>query len=343
MSDIGTFTLKKTVKLSDLKDNKDVLEEADFTDKAMIDGDLHFFQFKYTPSKTTTKQFKMERGVFHIEATNSGLKPRKIEVKTSSILENTNAVTQIRTRIDAFFDKLHVYKEEGIDNPKRGMLVHSAAGVGKTVCISRVTADYVRDHNTCVMVWPSDAIHPDDFQEFLGSQCDWEGIDRFLLIIEDLGGGSDIWGSQQQKTPASLLNFLDGVENIFKKPSFLIATSNNADSFQSNIISRPGRFDVVIGLALPDASERIALLKFFAKDRWNYNNQETRELEKLTEGFAAAHLKEVYLRSRIDDKTMFQTANELKKHIEQIAKGLSLDKAKNNGSVGFGARDDDDF
>ncbi len=332
--EFGKFKWKKTVKLSDLEKGVDFLEEADFTDKAVIGGELTFYQFAYAETKVT-KTFKMERGVFHIEATNAGLKPRKIDIKSGSILENTNAVTQIRTRIDAFFNKLDVYREEGIENPKRGMLVHSAAGVGKTVCISRVAADYVRDHNTCVMVWPSDAIHPDDFQEFLGSQCDWSGIERFLLIIEDLGGGSDIWGSQQQKTPASLLNFLDGIETVFKKPSFLIATSNNADSFQSNIISRPGRFDVVIGLPLPSMDERLSLLKFFAKDRWKFTQIEERELGALTTGFAAAHLKEVYLRSRIDDKTMFQTAQEIKEHIAQIKKGLSLDKAKTN-SLGFG-------
>ncbi len=339
MDEIGTFKVKKKVKWSDLEAEKDFLEEADFTDKAIIDGELHFLQFKFNAPKTT-RTFAMERGVFHIEATNAGLKPRKIEIKSGNILENTRAVTEIRTRIDAFFNKLDVYREEGIENPKRGMLVHSAAGVGKTVCISRVANDYVKDHNTCVFVWPSDAIHPDDFQEFLGSQCDWSGIDRFLLIIEDLGGGSDIWGSQQQKTPASLLNFLDGIESVFKKPSFLIATSNNADAFQSNIISRPGRFDVVIGLPLPDAQERMSLLKFFAKDRWNFDVHEEKELSVLTHGFAAAHLKEVYLRSRIDDKTMFETAIEIKAHIAQIKKGLSVDK-KPSGSLGFGS--DDDF
>ncbi len=342
MNEAGTFTLKKKVKISDLESQKDTLDEADFTDKAIIDGELHFFQFKYNAPAVAKRSFKMERGVFHIEATNSGLKPRKIDVKTGSFMENTRAVTEIRTRIDAFFNKLDIYKEEGIDNPKRGMLVHSAAGVGKTVCISRVSADYVKDHNTCVMVWPSDAIHPDDFQEFLGSQCDWSEIDRFLLVIEDLGGGSDIWGSQQQKTPASLLNFLDGIESVFKKPSFLIATSNNADSFQSNIISRPGRFDVVLGLPLPDALERLSLLKFFAKDRWKFTPQEEKELAKLSEGFAAAHLKEVYLRSRLDDKTMFETALEIKQHIAQIRKGLSLDK-KSSGSVGFGGESDENY
>ncbi len=335
---LGKFELQRIVTLTELKNKTAVLEESDYTDRVSIDGEVNFFQFKFIPADVQESKFVMTKGSFYLEQTNTGIKPRKIETRQTQILDSTNSAKEIRKRIDAFFNKLDVYREEGIENPKRGMLVHSGPGVGKTTIITKVMNEYVQEFNTCVLVWPSDAVHPDDVQEFLGSDCDWSGIDRFLLVIEDLGGGSDIWGSQQTKTPAALLNFLDGIEAVFKKPTFIISTTNNADAFQDNIISRPGRFDIVLGLPAPTRSDRINLLKFFCKNKWTFDQKEENELADLTIGFSAAHLKEVYLRSRIDDKTMFETATEIKQQIDKIkSSGLSVDK-RSSGSVGFGER-----
>lgn len=338
----GKFELQKVVTLTELKNKTATLDEADYTDRLSIDGEVNFFQFKFIPAENQASKFVMEKGSFYLEQTNAGIKPRKIETRATRILDSANAAVEIRKRIDSFFNKLDVYKEEGIENPKRSMLIHSGPGVGKTTVISKVMNEYVQEFNTCVLVWPTDTVHPDDVQEFLGGECDWSGIDRFLLVMEDLGGGSDIWGSQQQKSPAALLNILDGIEAVFKKPTFIISTTNNPDAFQDNIISRPGRFDIVLGLPSPSKRDRINLLKFFAKDRWNFSEKEEDEIGKLTEGFSAAHLKEVYLRHRIDDKTMFETALEIKKHIDKIkSTGLSTDK-KGGSSVGFGGRDWDE-
>lgn len=335
---LGKFELQKIVTLTELKNKTSALEEADYTDRASINGETTFFQFKFIPPDHQESKFVMTKGAFYLENTNSGLKPRKIETKQTNILNNTNAATEIRKRIDAFFNKLDVFREEGIENPKRGMLVHSGPGVGKTTTITKVMNEYVQENNTCVLVWPSDTVHPDDVQEFLGSECDWSGIDRFLLVIEDLGGGSDIWGTQHQKTPAALLNFLDGIEAVFKKPTFIIATTNNASAFSSNIISRPGRFDVVLGLPSPSAEERMDLLKFFCKDKFVINDKDDAKLRKLTDGFSAAHLKEVYIRARIDEKTLIETATEIKKHIDKISsqKGLDPEQAEASQSLGFG-------
>jgi len=340
---VGKFQLERTVTLKELQNGSKQLEEADYTDRVTVDGELSFLQFKFIPPEYAASKFVMTKGAFYLEMTNSGIKPRKIELRQTKILDSANSAVEIRKRIDFFFNKLDVYKEEGIENPKRGMLVHSAPGVGKTTIISKVISEYVEAHNTCALVWPSDTVHADDVQEFLGSECDWSGIDRFILTIEDLGGGSNIWGHQEAKSPAALLNFLDGIESVFKKPTFIISTTNNADAFQDNLISRPGRFDIVLGLSGPSKEDRLNLLKFFARDRWDMTPEQEREIVKLTDGFSAAHLKEVYLRSRIDDKTMFETAEEIKKHIEKIksAKGLSMEK-KGAGSVGFGGQWDEE-
>lgn len=334
----GKFELQRTVTLTALKNKTDYLEEADLTEKVTINGEINFLQFKFIPPETGERKFAMTKGAFYFEQSPSGIKPRKIETRKTNILDSAKSAIEIRKRIDAFFNKLEVYREEGIENPKRSMLVHSGPGVGKTTIITKVMNEYVSEHNTCVLVWPTDTIHADDVQEFLGGDCDWSGVDRFILVMEDLGGGSDIWGSQHQKTPAALLNFLDGIEAVFKKPTFIISTTNNADAFQDNLVSRPGRFDVVLGLTPPSKEDRINLLKFFCKDRYKFSGSEENDLAKLTEGFSAAHLKEVYLRSRIDDKTMFETALEIKKHIDKVkTSGLSTDKK--TSSVGFGGGD----
>ena len=282
--------------------------------------------------------FEMKPGIFKLEPTNAGLVATPIETQKVEFLETSKAYEEIIYQIDAFFKNLHVYEKLGITHPKKGMLLHSAPGVGKSATLSRISELYAKEKKCCVLIWGSDLVRPDDLEGFLTKNCDWSAVDKLILIMEDIGGGNDIYGSQHAKVPASLLNFLDGINNVFFKPTFIISTTNNADALLDSLTSRPGRFDAVIELKTPNATDRIRFLKFFAKEDYNLDDGDEEEMKDLTESFSVAHLKEVFFRAMLLERSMLETAKEISIHIKKVKTGLSK---KPVASVGFGASDDD--
>ncbi len=285
--------------------------------------------------------FEMKPGIFKLEATQMGIVATKIETQKVEFLETSQAYKEIIFQIDAFFKNLHVYKKLGIEQPRRGALLHSQPGIGKSSTLARVSDHYANNMNTCVLVWPSDGVTPDSLESFFVNNTDWAGVERLILILEDIGGGNLEYGRSTGSVPASLLNFLDGISNVFLKPTFIAATTNNPDAMLKSLTARPGRFDSVIEILPPKAKDRIAFLKFFAKEDYNLTPEDELVMVKLTKGFSVAHLKEVYFRAMILERTMIATARELKEHNEKVKLG-NIAKQDNGGSVGFGGVQDDD-
>lgn len=334
------FKFARKVKLKDFEEGMPIFS-ADYTfiqegdDPAIYQCDLE----EEPDEKTIT--FEMKPGIFKIEPTPGGLVATAIETQKVEFLETSKTYEEITKQIDAFFKNLHVYKKLGISHPRRGMLLHSVPGAGKSSTISRVSELYSKEKNSCVLVWPSDVVRPDDLEGFLTKNTDWTNVDRLILIIEDIGGGQDIYGSQHSKIPSSLLNFLDGINNVFLKPTFIVATTNNPDALLDSLTSRPGRFDAVIEIKTPNAADRIRFLRFFAKEDYPYaaDSRDENQLSKDTEDFSVAHLKEVFFRAMLLEKTMLQTAMEIKQHIKKVKTGLTKQAP---GSVGFGGAVDFD-
>lgn len=289
--------------------------------------------------ETKTITFEMKPGIFKIEPTAAGLIATPIETQKVDFLETSKTYEEIIKQIDAFFKNLHVYTKLGITHPHRGALLHSAPGAGKSSTIARVSELYAKERETCVLVWPSDVVRPDDLEGFLTKNTDWAGVKHVILIIEDIGGGQDIYGSQHSKVPASLLNFLDGINSVFTKPTFIVATTNNPDALLDSLTSRPGRFDAVIEIKTPNSVDRIRFLKFFAKEDYTLDDSDEGEMAELTDGFSVAHLKEVFFRAMLLEKTMLETAREIKNHIKRVRTGLTKQAP---ASVGFGGVDFDD-
>lgn len=333
------FKLFNKVYTKDLENGEKILLSADYTTTSKDDNGSFFMQFDMEESKKE-KDYVLKNGFFRLEYVNNALTGVEIETQKLDLLEAATAVETIKNEIDTFFNNLHIYEELKISRPKRGALIHSAPGVGKSSTIAKLAREYVTKGNTCVLIWPSDVVEPEDLKDFLSVKSDWSQIDRFILVIEDIGGGSDVYGSTRKTIPASLLNFLDGVEDSFKKPTFIIATTNNPDSLLDSLTSRPGRFDVVIGLPLPQKAERVRFLKFFAGDKWSNSVDDEEVLGRLTENFTAAHLKETYVRSRLFNKPMLETAKEIKKWIEKV-KTTGLVKPEKEKGMGFGGLEDD--
>ena len=114
-----------------------------------------------------------------------------------------------------------------------------------------------------------------------------------ILILEDI----DLFGTDRDDTAQNvelgkLMNQLDGmVEN---HEIVVIATTNRLEKVEKALQNRPGRFDRVYEIPIPDFRTRIKLIAHFIS---NIPNEVTHEhIEMLAErfaGYSAAYLKEL--------------------------------------------------
>lgn len=327
---MGHFVVKSIKTLSELKQG-DTVEESDF---ATLTPEGKFVQMEYIEEEFKREPYKVHPGLWTIQKTKDGFKLETTSFVTDSILDsfvNTKAITD---KIECFFRNLHIYKEHGIEVPRRAALLYGPAGTGKTTAIVKVSQTYVQDKKTAVIIWSTDKFDAMEIKDFIKSFA-YEGVERLILISEDIGGVEI--DQVRMKSTSSLLSLLDNKEKTFSIPIFIIATTNFPENFLGNIANRPGRFDDKIEVGYPPGSARRDLLKFFSKDKAS-EDELTLIMEKRFNEFSAAHLQETVIRSAIYEISIEEAIISIYREIEEYKKNFT--KKKNIG-IGGPSYDDE--
>lgn len=330
-SDEGKFVLKKKTSFEELAAN--AVQELPESDLCFQD-EKNIYQFKFEKPEDE-RSFEIEPGTFVFTKGMMGLTLRKIEMKKRNLLETVSNTNRIMDEAKKFFSRLHVYdKLQRIK--KRGVLLYSNPGMGKTSAIEKVCCDLIaEDAGTVVIVWPTSEIDADEIAKLLSTNSRYsEKCTRMVLIIEDIGGGEQQRHHSHSGVDSGMLNLLDGVGVVFSLPTFIVATTNHPQSLLSSLADRPGRFDLMLKLAPPSHEEKIRLMEFIAKRELS-----TEERECLggrgTEQFSVAHLEEIAVRSELDDKTYMQVVREIVDHSNLFKR----DFEEREKTMGFGMGD----
>ncbi len=323
----GKFKIKKITKFSSLVEG-DVVElcESDLC----FQNENHIIQMKYERPEED-KKYEIKPGIYTLVDAPGGLVTSKVELKTRGLLETIDNTKQIIKEARTFFNKLHVYEQ--LNRPKkRGVLLYSKPGMGKTSAIEKFCADAVaEDAGTVVIIWPTSDIEADSVCRFLSTRSEYtQECTRLVLIIEDIGGGERDGDHGRAAVDSGLLNLLDGVGVTFRLPTFIVATTNHPENLLESLADRPGRFDLMLALAPPNHQEKIELLGFISKRPLTDAEKECIGM-KGTEDFSIAHLEEVAVRSLLHDKTYPQVVLELVAHSKKYKKNFEEKK----GSLGL--------
>jgi ATP-dependent 26S proteasome regulatory subunit len=305
----GFFKVKSITKISTLKEG-DKIPESDLT----IQENDKVIQFDHVEPDDEAAAEIIKVGSFSIEDTALGVKLKKMKLKDYELLKSVNNTEKILSEANKFFAKLEVYKELGRD-PKRAILLCSPPGVGKTAAINDVCQTFLKDKNTAVAVWDTSAVRSSSVNRFFMQNIEFhKKVERFIFVMEDIGGGTVEEHHGPRGTDSSLLNLLDGIGHPFKGvPTFIIATTNNPEQSVGALIDRPGRFDKVIELNTPSEDECVKLLAFIAKRELSEEEVEAAKMAA-KEQFSIAHLQEVVVRSRLDDSSMMNVVKQLTAH-----------------------------
>lgn len=330
----GKFKLTKRTRIEDLIANPEMtLPESDLC--IQEGGDI--LQFEYDRGEEQ-KKIQIKPGVYNLTKTAFGIDTVKANFTTKELLTSVQNTSRILKEAHTFFQRLHVYEELN-QLKKRGIMLYSAPGCGKTSAISRVVEELIaQDSNTVVINWPTSELHASDVERFLGNYAEFAPeCSRLIFIIEDIGGGENESRGRRNEVDSSLLNLLDGVNNVFKIPTLIVATTNYPENLLSALADRPGRFDLMMKLQPPSFEERVALVEFVSKKPLTEDEKKALD-EKQTKGverFSIAHLKEIVIRSRLHDKSLAEVINELVTHSNEYERDFREKKGK---GLGFSER-----
>lgn len=311
------FKLLNKVQLNCINEDT-VIPESDYS---LLSNDGTFFQFKFHSEKVEDRSYDVRPGIWKIIKTMSGPILEPTLFNNDEILESFVNTKKIEEVVDCFFNNLDLYKEFGIEIPKRGVLLWGPAGTGKSVSVTRCTNKY-NDGKTLILVWHTAAHEAHEVKDFIQT-FNFIGVDKIILIAEDLGGQEN--PGAPVRSDSSLLSLLDNQEKTFKLPVMIIATTNFPENFASNLTNRAGRFDDKIKVGYPPGEARQALLQFFSK------NTASEAAIKLIGSEACAKLppsqiRECYIRSRLHKKDLAQAIRDLVEEAKLYEKAFSEGK-----------------
>ena len=332
--DEGKFILKKKTSFKSMAEGLE--NELPESDLCFQDGE-HIYQYKFEkPEDESTHE--IVPGSFVLAEGMSGLLLKELDFKPRNLLETASNTARIMKEASIFFSRLHVYEKLGRPK-KRGVLLFSSPGMGKTSAIEKVCSDLMKeDAGTVVIVWPTSEIEADKIVKLLSTNSRYkETCTRMVLIIEDIGGGERESHRSNTAVDSGLLNLLDGIGVIFQLPTFIIATTNHPENLLASLADRPGRFDLMMKLQPPSHLEKVALMKFISKRELSLE-EEVCLGGKGTEEFSIAHLEEIAVRAELHDKTYAEVVDELIKH-KQLFKRDFEERSKRMG-MGMGSDED---
>lgn len=266
------------------------------------------------------KEVIVKPGVWRIGYSSGGTELTTTDLKQQSLLESAINTQIIKAEADRFYNKLHIYDMLG-EAKARKLLLYSDPGCGKSSAIAMYANGMIADDSSsAVIIWPTARIESDDVLNLM-SDAKYENVSRLLFVMEDIGGGEREGSSASRSVDSSMLDMLDGIRDIYRVPTFIIATTNYPQNLLSALADRPGRFDLMLELKTPSADERLNLVRFFAKRELSNEEVEAISKDKYKK-FSVAHLKEAVIRHYLTDISIEDALVELLEHKKKFEKNF---------------------
>jgi AAA+ superfamily predicted ATPase len=326
---MGKFILDKKINLNSMKEGEAVGE----SDLA-IQVDFSILQFKYKEDEDERRRLTITPGIYDLQNTPNGVVHQRTEFSQKKLLTGITNTTKILEECNVFFSNLDIY--ERLEVPKkRGILLYSAPGFGKTSTIVKFAHDLIEeDPNTVIINWGTSTCRSDSVEQYFTHNLEYDKkCSRVVLVIEDIGGGERERNGYKDAVDSSLLNILDGLNNVFKLPTLIVATTNYPQNLLGALSNRPGRFDLMLELSPPSYEERIALAEFISKRALTEGEKEalSNQNNKGIADFSPAHIKEMVIRSELKKKSFDDVIKEMIYHVNKQKNDFEAPK----GRMGF--------
>jgi cell division protease FtsH len=217
----------------------------------------------------------------------------KPNVSLSSWIGSPEVIEECK-EIVSYLEKKDLYKEIGAEMPK-GILLEGPPGTGKTLLAKAIATE---TNSTFISMSGSEFV-----ELFVGmgaarvrelfetarenSPC-IIFIDEIDAVARQRGAGINMANDEREQTLNQLLYEMDGFNN--NTDIVVLAATNRKDVLDKAIL-RPGRFDRIIRIPVPDKSSRKQILSYYLNNMKVEKEFDISAIAELTDGFSGAELK----------------------------------------------------
>ena len=250
-------------------------------------------------------------------------------------------IVQIREAVELSFTNREDFEKFSIDPPK-GVLLTGPPGTGKTML-----AKAVANSTNAVFLG---LVASELAQKYIGEggRLVREIFDLArkrapaIVFIDEL----DAIGSKRldsatsgdrevQRTLMQLLSELDGFAPL---EDVKIIAATNRPELLDNALLRPGRFDRIVEIPLPDEDGRLSILKVHTKNTPISNRIKLEEIASKTDGFSGAEIKSLVVEAGVSAISKGNKKITKSDFLNSLEK-LKLNSEKGNSGNSFGLYD----
>jgi len=194
----------------------------------------------------------------------------------------------------SYIENKEKYKKIGAEMPK-GILLEGPPGTGKTLLAKAIASE---TNSTFITMSGSEFVElfvgigasrvRDLFENARNNRPSIIFIDEIDAVGRQRGAGINMGNDEREQTLNQLLYEMDGFNN--NDDIVVIAATNRRDVLDQALL-RPGRFDRIIRVPVPDKESRIKILDFYLKNKNIEEEFDISSIAELTDGFSGAQLK----------------------------------------------------
>lgn len=247
-------------------------------------------------------------------------------------------VTELREAIELPLKKPHLFERVGILPPK-GILLHGPPGTGKTLLARAVAHE---TEATFLRVVGSELV-----QKYIGEGARlvrelFENAKKnapSIIFIDEIDA---IGASRGQETSSgdrevhrTLMQLLAGMDGFESRGDVKIIGATNRIDILDMALLRPGRFDRIIEIPLPDVEGRLSILKIHTKRITCAEDVDLARIAKETEGKNGADLAAICMEAGMCAIREERTAV-TQDDFEKAARKVTLDFERNRMTYSSG-------
>jgi cell division protease FtsH len=198
------------------------------------------------------------------------------------------------TEVISYIKNKDRFKEIGAEMPK-GILLEGPPGTGKTLLAKAIASE---TNSTFISISASEFV---EIFVGMGASRVRELFDNArknkpcIIFIDEIdavgrqrGAGINMANDEREQTLNQLLYEMDGFND--NEDIIIIAATNRKDVLDQALL-RPGRFDRIIKVPLPDEDSREKILSYYLEQKMLEKKFDSQLIAELTTGFSGAQLK----------------------------------------------------
>jgi cell division protease FtsH len=226
---------------------------------------------------------------------NKDVAPVNMNVTLASWAGSPEVIEECK-EIISYLENKNAFKEIGAEMPK-GILLEGPPGTGKTLLAKAIATE---TNSTFIAASGSEFVElfvgmgASRVRELFESARENRPCIIFIDEIDavgrqrGMGGGIGGGTNEQEQTLNQILYEMDGFNN--NEDIVVMAATNRKDILDSALL-RPGRFDRIIRVPLPDTESRNKILEYYLNSKNKEPNISIHSISEITAGFSGAELK----------------------------------------------------